>query len=73
MLVILADSPARVNNHQENESTFPTPGRQDLDSGDKSPLSQGRSVPVEPRDEIRNQGMRINLTAPLFAYSNLIH
>lgn len=37
MLVILADSSAQVNNHQEKESTFPTPGRQDLDSGDKSP------------------------------------
>lgn len=37
MLVILEDSSAQVNNHQEKESTFPTPGRQDLDSGDKSP------------------------------------
>ena len=65
MLVILADSRAQVNNHQENESTFPTPGRQDLDSGDKSPCPRaGLSLwNPEMKSETREKEDQSNSTS----------
>ena len=65
MLVILADSRAQVNNHQENESTFPTPGRQDLDSGDKSPCPRaGLSLwNPEMKSETRGKEDQSNSTS----------